>query len=88
MARAARVTHAVRPSATRVRSRRRLHAAAVRGSGERLPDGSEFLQVDTYPATITALAAIKELNAKLREKDAEIAELRARLERIEQRVTK
>ncbi|MEQ1859673.1 MAG: hypothetical protein ABMA13_07040 [Chthoniobacteraceae bacterium] len=44
--------------------------------------------MDTYPATITALAAIKELNAKLREKDAEIAELRARLERIEQRVTK
>jgi len=74
---------------------REVFPSAVRGSGERLADGSEILQVDTYPATITALAAIKELNARLREKDAEIGglqketeELKARLERLEQMVTK
>ena len=52
---------------------------AVKGSGEKLPDGSEILQVDTYPATITALAAIKELNAQAHAKEAEIAELKQRL---------
>ena len=58
---------------------REVFPDAVRGSGERLADGSEILQVDTYPATITALAAIKELSAKLREKDAELAELKKQL---------
>ena len=62
----------------------------VRGSGEQLPDGSEILQVDTYPLTIYAAAAIQELRAdsdrRLAEKDAQIADLTARLERLERRV--
>lgn len=62
---------------------REVFPDAVRGSGEHLADGSEILQVDTYPATITALAAIKELNAETKALRAENAELRARLERIE-----
>ena len=51
---------------------REVFPDAVRGSGDRLADGSEILQVDTYPAMITAIAAVKELSAKLKEKDAEV----------------
>jgi hypothetical protein len=64
---------------------REVFPDAVHGSGERLPDGSEILQVDTYPATITALAAIKELNAEAKALRVENAELRQRLERLEAR---
>lgn len=49
----------------------------VKSSGEKLPDGSEILQVDTYPLTIYSAAAIQELNHKLN------AELKARDSRIE-----
>jgi hypothetical protein len=42
---------------------REVFPDAVKGSGEKLSSGEEILQVDTYPATITALAAIKELKA-------------------------
>ncbi len=31
---------------------------------EKLPDGSDILQVDTYPLTIYSAAAIQELNQK------------------------
>ncbi len=59
----------------------------VKGSGERLPDGSEILQVDTYPLTIYSAAAIQELradtNRRIAEKDAEIATLTERLARLE-----
>ena len=62
----------------------------VKGSGERLADGSEILQVDTYPLTIYATAAIQELNQKLADellrRDTENADLRKRLERLEQRL--
>ena len=51
----------------------------VKGSGEKLADGSEILQVDTYPLTIYAAAAVQELHAKLKEKDNEIAALKARV---------
>ncbi len=51
----------------------------VKGSGERLPDGSEILQVDTYPLTIYSAAAIQELRA---EKDAEIAALQQSNDRL------
>jgi hypothetical protein len=34
----------------------------VKGSGQRLPDGSEILQVDTYPLTIYSAAAVQELH--------------------------
>ncbi|HYG36077.1 MAG TPA: tail fiber domain-containing protein, partial [Clostridia bacterium] len=64
---------------------------SVKGSGETLPDGSEILQVDTYPLTVYAAAAIQELNQKVEElsaalarRDAENQELKKRLERIEQ----
>lgn len=53
----------------------------VTGSGETLPDGSEILQVDTYPLMIYAAAAVQELNRKLaselRAKDAELQALKA-----------
>jgi hypothetical protein len=34
----------------------------VRSSGEKLPDGGEILQVDTYPLTIYSAAAVQELH--------------------------
>jgi hypothetical protein len=55
----------------------------VKASGEKLPDGSEILQVDTHPLTIYSAAAIQELNTKLELKDAEITDLKARLEKLE-----
>ncbi len=54
---------------------------AVTESGETLPDGTPILQVDTYPALITALAAIQELEAKN-------AALEKRLEALEQRAAR
>jgi hypothetical protein len=62
----------------------------VKSSGEKLPDGEEILQVDTYPLTIYSAAAIQELNRKvdklkteLDHKDAENAELKRRLDALE-----
>ncbi len=55
----------------------------VKSSGEKLPDGSEILQVDTYPLTIYAAAAVQELNRKVEEKDAKITALEQRLEKLE-----
>ncbi len=49
----------------------------VQSSGERLPDGSEILQVDAYPLTIYAAAAVQELSAKMKTKDQTIANLTA-----------
>jgi hypothetical protein len=70
-----------------------LFPGYVRGSGEHLPDGSEILQVDTYPLTIYAAAAIQELHAQLAAREAELAQVRAahaelaaRLARIEARL--
>jgi len=63
---------------------REVFPDAVKSSGEKLPDGSDILQVDTYPATIAALAAIKELHAAVKSRDDEISALKARLERLEQ----
>ena len=66
----------------------------VKASGEKLPDGSEILQVDAYPLTIYAAAAVQELNLKverleneLRSRNADNEQLRRRLERIEQRLS-
>jgi hypothetical protein len=55
----------------------------VKSSGEKLASGDEILQVDSYPLTIYTAAAVQELNQKLREKDRQIADLTARLERLE-----
>ena len=49
-----------------------------------LHDHGEILQVDTYPAMIKAIAAVKELSAKLKERDAEVEAMRARLEALEE----
>ncbi len=54
----------------------------VHGSGELLPDGSEILQVDTYPLTIYAAAAVQELRGVVDAKDARIAALESRDESI------
>ncbi|MFI4898662.1 MAG: tail fiber domain-containing protein [Phycisphaerales bacterium JB059] len=51
----------------------------VRGSGEYLPDGSEILQVDTYPLTIYSAAAIQELRGVVREQESRIKDLESRL---------
>ncbi|MEZ6242943.1 MAG: tail fiber domain-containing protein [Phycisphaerales bacterium] len=49
----------------------------VKGSGERLPDGSEILQVDTYPLTIYSAAAVQELHAIVEQQKTEIASLQS-----------
>ncbi|MBI2926731.1 MAG: tail fiber domain-containing protein [Verrucomicrobia bacterium] len=67
---------------------------AVKRSGDKLPNGDDILQVDTYPLTIYSAAAIQELNqkvevgrqkaeARVQKLEAENAELKARLERLE-----
>jgi len=60
---------------------------AVKRSGDKLPNGDDILQVDTYPLTIYSAAAIQELNRKftdeLKRRDAENAELKQRLEKLE-----
>lgn len=59
----------------------------VKSSGEKLPNGEEILQVDTYPLTIYSAAAIQELNHKLekdlKSKELEIDSLKQRLEKLE-----
>jgi Chaperone of endosialidase len=58
----------------------------VKSSGEKLPDGTEILQVDTYPLTIYSAAAIQELNQELKRRDAENAELKRELGELKQLV--
>jgi len=55
----------------------------VKGSGEKLPNGDEILQVDTHPLTIYSAAAIQELHRVVQEKEARIATLESRLARLE-----
>ena len=43
--------------------------------GDKLSNGESVLQVDTYPATIYSIAAIQELDCKLKARDARVAEL-------------
>jgi hypothetical protein len=54
----------------------------VQSSGEKLPDGSEILQVDTYPLTIYTAAAVQELNTQVADLRQENAALKARLDRL------
>ncbi len=54
----------------------------VKSSAERLPDGSEILQVDTYPLTIYSAAAIQELRAENVALRARLAKLEAMIEQI------
>jgi len=65
----------------------------VQKSGEKLPDGSEILQVDPYPLTIYTAAAVQELHEHLsrrtpksraaRREETGSGELEARLSRLE-----
>jgi hypothetical protein len=48
----------------------------VKRSGEKLANGDDILQVDTYPLTIYSAAAIQELDSKLKARDAEIQQLK------------
>jgi len=56
----------------------------VKGSGETLPDGSEILQVDTYPLTIYSAAAVQELHRENQLLRGKIAGLEERLHKIEE----
>ena len=72
----------------------RVFPESVKKSGEKLPNGDEILQVDTYPLTIYSAAAVQELHRKvsqdeaalrkeLERRDAENAELKQRLAALE-----
>ncbi len=60
----------------------------VKGSGEYLADGSEILQVDTYPLTICSAAAIQELHRENEELKHRLAEQEERLRNLEEAVRK
>lgn len=56
----------------------------VKSSGEKLHDSDkEILQVDTYPLTIYAAAAIQELHGIVKDRDGRILALEARLGELE-----
>jgi hypothetical protein len=55
----------------------------VKRSGEKLANGDDILQVDTYPLTIYSAAAIQELNDRVKAKESEIFALKDRLARLE-----
>ena len=68
----------------------RVFPEDVKRSGEKLANGDEILQVDTYPLTIYSAAAVQELNGtvtelknELKRRDVENAELKARLSALE-----
>jgi hypothetical protein len=56
----------------------------VKGSGEKLPDGSEILQVDTYPLTIYSVAAIQELYRENRSLEKKLSDQEQRLRKLEE----
>ena len=55
----------------------------VKSSGEKLPDGSEILRVDTYPLTIYSAAAIQELNQENTELKKRLSDQEARIRKLE-----
>lgn len=55
----------------------------VKGSGERLPDGSEIQQVDTYPLTIYTAAAVQELHRENQALKNQISAQELRLRKLE-----
>jgi hypothetical protein len=62
---------------------RQVFPEYVKSSGEKLTNGEEILQVDSYPLTIYSAAAVQELHTMAKDKDAEIAGLKERISRIE-----
>jgi hypothetical protein len=55
----------------------------VKSSGEKLPDGSPILQVDTYPLTIYSAAAVQELDRENQSLKAKLADQETRLRKLE-----
>jgi len=63
---------------------REVFPDSVKSSGETLADGSEILQVDTYPLTIYSAAAVQELDRKVEKENATLrTEIRAKEARIQ-----
>jgi hypothetical protein len=58
----------------------------VKAGSDTLADGSEILQVDTSPLIVYSAAAVQELSQQVKARDARIAELERRLEKLEQLV--
>jgi len=58
----------------------------VKGSGEKLPNGEEILQVDSYPLTIYSAAAIQELHKVIQQKDEKISALETKVDNLEARL--
>jgi hypothetical protein len=56
----------------------------VKGSGQKLTDGSEILQVDTYPLTIYSAAAVQELHRQNKQLRAQLADQEQRLRKLEE----
>jgi len=67
---------------------RKVFPDDVKGSGEKLPNGDEILQVDTYPLTIYAAASVQELHQLVKAKDAEIARQGQELATLSARLAK
>lgn len=67
---------------------RQVFPGYVKSSKEKLANGEEILQVDAYPLTVYSAAAVQELHEIVKEKDAEIAEVKARLAMVEAAVGK
>jgi hypothetical protein len=60
----------------------------VKGSGDRLPNGEEILQVDTYPLTIYSAAAIQELHKTVQVQEEAILALQARIAQLEKELAR
>ncbi|NLH74573.1 MAG: hypothetical protein GX456_16110 [Verrucomicrobia bacterium] len=93
-----RYTDAYRAAHPEVKDRRYLNVVAqefaqvfpehVHRSGEKLPDGSEILQVDTHPLTVYTAAAVQELHRELEAENRALRERLARLEELVQQLQK
>ena len=59
----------------------------VKNSGEKLPDGSPILQVDTYPLTIYSAAAVQELHRENEALKKKVADQEQRLLKLEAALT-
>lgn len=55
----------------------------VKSSGEKLPDGSSVLQVDTYPLTIYSAAAVQELHRENQALKQQLSAMEERLRKLE-----
>ncbi|MBS0198256.1 MAG: tail fiber domain-containing protein [Planctomycetes bacterium] len=60
----------------------------VKPGGDKLPNGEDVLQVDTYPLTICSVAAVKELNTIVKDQAVSISALRAENQRLQEQLRK